>query len=71
MHQPVLANEAMRLHSSALAFAPTMAAVAPTTSRSSAVSMAYENELGATGPLGMSDPLGLVSASWFSSRLRR
>jgi len=51
----------MRLHSSALAFAPTMAAVAPTTSRSSAVSMAYENELGATGPLGMWDPLGLAS----------
>ena len=38
----------------------------PTTSRSSAMSMAYENELGATGPLGMWDPLGLVSASWFS-----
>ena len=33
--------------------------------------MAYENELGATDPLGMWDPLGLVSASWFSSRLRR
>ena len=53
----------MSLHSSALALAPTMAAVAPTTSRSSAVSMAYENELGATGPLGMCDPLGLVSAA--------
>ena len=32
--------------------------------------MAYD-ALGATGPLDMCDPLGLVSASWFSSRLRR
>jgi len=52
---------ALSLSAAALGFAPTLTPLAPSASRAASVRMAYENELGAVGPLGMWDPLGLAS----------
>ena len=49
---------------SASGFAPTLTPVAPASMRAAPVRMGYETELGATGPLGLWDPLGLVSAAY-------
>jgi hypothetical protein len=50
--------------SAAAGFAPTLTPVAPASMRAAPVRMGYETELGATGPLGLWDPLGLVSAAY-------
>jgi len=47
--------------SAAAGFAPTLTPVAPASMRAAPVRMGYETELGATGPLGLWDPLGLSS----------
>ena len=49
---------------SASGFAPTLTPVAPASMRAAPVRMGYETELGAPGPLGLWDPLGLVSAAY-------
>jgi hypothetical protein len=56
--------------SAAAGFAPTLTPVAPASMRAAPVRMGYETELGATGPLGLWDPLGLVSAAYSTPLLR-
>lgn len=43
-----------------MAFAPALPTVSPMMTRTTAPVMGMESELGATGPLGFWDPLGLV-----------
>merc|ERR1719453_2708008 len=50
---------------SALAFAPALPAAAPSMTRSMGPVMGMESELGATGPLGFWDPMGLAKPEKF------
>jgi len=51
--------------SAALAFAPVLPAAAPSMARATNAVMGLETELGATGPLGFWDPMGLAKPEKF------